>query len=146
MNGSLACSVEAATDSDTLSDCNGSRPSPDTVTYTWSASGGGFRVGTNADGTPRIAPTASGANATYVPAKDFAGRVTISCTLRDVAAMSAGQGGNRNDPPVTRSCVVMVKGDAVHITYVSPDLMEANGRDHASIMVLATTTARRRRG
>lgn len=122
--GILNCAVEAATDSDawTQEDNDPCEDNPkgtddDTVSYSWSASGGTFTEATNEASTKWQAPTTPG-------------RYTITCTMDDKPAdVEDPETGSRDDGAISRSCTVIVY--SLSLSFVHGEVAAGNVNNDA---------------
>jgi len=100
LGAEVTCSASAS-DDDHRHDCatgNDTHP-PDTLTYTWSATGGSFKDGVNV-----------GDTVTWIAPQETPGAYTITCTVQDAALIPAGEVGTRDDADLPLSVEVKVIG------------------------------------
>lgn len=81
----------------------------DTIkSYVWECTGGGFEIGTNENGTPKLAPTVTGRNATWV-AWTSPGSYTIRCLVEDTPKpIEPPATGTRDDEVLVREITIQV--------------------------------------
>jgi hypothetical protein len=126
----VACSCAEATDSDHRYAPSGSPhdtyPS-DTLTYGWSAGTlGSWKNGLN-----------TGRNVTWVCPANYAGYVTITCTVHDAANLS-GENGSRDDDDLQNSVHLTVLG--ITITGCPSDWLPEGGETQGNTVSFTGTT------
>jgi len=110
----VRCELLSATDRDTWNYGSQSGQEDDSVTYKWTASGGGFYPsGTATEATTRIA---------YWKAPTATGTYTLQCVVDDEGDVQSPDSGTRDDDAITRTVQVEVAdGHWVHSSWNTND-------------------------
>jgi hypothetical protein len=130
----LGCAMESAADKDcwTEGEDEEVHEEGDSVTYTWTCSGGGFVV-TNEEGEEELTSSVTGPGATW-QAPASSGRYGITCTINDEAP--AVPNGSRDDAAVSDSVDVEVVSVSLS---GDPSTVAAGAKDNAAHKSTITT-------
>ena len=128
---SVPCAVEAAQDWDTLTTKDGkSIAQDDTLTYTWSADKGKFRV-THEDGTTTDEAQASGQSATWIAPDDVTEDTDaqLKCTIDDAEGdrVTAPIGGSHDDEKLERTAKIKMMVPKVTFTQMDGTDLPSSG-------------------